>query len=95
MAAGADCTFTPKEGPNAGTKIDGTCGTDGVCAGTNTGGGTVPGGGRVQITCPVAGGTPYTGSAEYVGKNPKAAPLRGAVGCLDLDRRAGDTPKGG
>ena len=74
-----------------------TCGTDGVCAGTNTGGGTVPGGGTVQITCPVAGGTPYTGSAEYVGKNPKAAPLRGAVGCLDLGvlaKRPKAGPKG-
>ena len=88
-AAGADCTFTPQGGPNAGTKIDGTCGTDGDCAadagtGTNNGAGTVPGGGKVKITCPVVGGTPYTGSADYVGKNPTAAPLRGAVGCLDL-----------
>ena len=88
-ATGADCTFTYSQGPNEGKTVDGACASTGDCdadagSGTTNTGGTVPGGGSVKITCPVVGGTPFTGDAKYVGKNPIAAPLRGAVGCLDL-----------
>merc|ERR1719424_1225278 len=31
-AAGTDCTFVPKKGPQMGTTMYGTCGTDGDCA---------------------------------------------------------------
>jgi len=33
------------------------------------------------ITCPTSGG--YTGESAYVNQGPKAAPLRGTIGCVD------------
>eukprot|EP01063_Lacrimia_lanifica_P039465 TRINITY_DN8679_c0_g1_i1.p1 TRINITY_DN8679_c0_g1~~TRINITY_DN8679_c0_g1_i1.p1 ORF type:complete len:385 (+),score=75.05 TRINITY_DN8679_c0_g1_i1:67-1221(+) len=42
-------------------------------------------GGRApRVTCPTVGGTPFTGTDQYRGKGPVAAPLRGNVGCVDL-----------
>ena len=40
--------------------------------------------GAASVSCPTSG-TTFTGSTDYIGKGPKAAPLRGNVGCIDLD----------
>lgn len=40
-------------------------------------------GGRTQITCPSDGS--YAGDSTYIGNGPKAAPLRGTIGCVGSD----------
>jgi len=46
------------------------------------------GNGAGGASCP-ADGIGYTGETEFVGQGPKAAPLRGTVGCIDANNATG------
>eukprot|EP00854_Cymbomonas_tetramitiformis_P007695 gene7695-9157_t len=46
------------------------------------------GGGGSTTTCP-SDGVGYKGDAPYIGQGPKAAPLRGTIGCVDANTDTG------
>ena len=47
------------------------------------GNGGMGGGGNPHFECPDAGGSPFAGDSDYIGKGLKPIPVRGNVGCVD------------
>jgi hypothetical protein len=74
---GDTCSFTYGGGPKSGQTFSGFC-SGGAC-------GAETQAENPHFSCPVVGETAYTGTDAYKTGKPSAAPLRGNVGCVDMD----------